>query len=257
MRAKLGEERRRRILEHARSAGSVEVTELAGQLEVASETVRRDLKALEGHGLIRRTHGGAYPVESAGYETNLAFRSESWTAEKRRIAAAAVQQLDDAETVFIDEGVTPQFIAEGLLHVRRPLTAVTSSLASAALLSESASITVILLGGRVRGRTQATVDHWAIDMLSGLVIDLAFLGANGISLQHGLTTPDPAVAAVKRTVRAVSRRLVFSGVHTKFGVASFCKVAEVADLEAIITDTNLSATIAHRFAAMGPQVIRA
>ena len=52
------------------------------------------------------------------------------------------------------------------------------------------------------GCTMATVDHWATRMLNELVIDLAFLGANGISREHGLTTPDPAVAAVKAQVVA-------------------------------------------------------
>ena len=79
---------------------------------------------------------------------------------------------------------------------------VTSSLLAAGALAESPEVTVLLLGGRMRGRTLATVDHWALRMLGDLVIDLAFLGANGISREHGLTTPDPAVAAVKAAVVA-------------------------------------------------------
>jgi len=61
------------------------------------------------------------------------------------------------------------------------------------------------------------------------------VGANGISREHGLTTPDPAVADVKAQVVRVSRRRIFSGVHTKFGASSFCRFAEIADFEAIIT----------------------
>src|SRR2546421_237488 len=118
------------------------------------------------------------------------------------------------------------------------------------------SCTVLLLGGRVRGRTLATVDHWATRMLAGFVLDLAFVGANGISREHGLTTPDPAVADVKAQVVQVARRLVFAGVHTKFGASSFCRFAEVADLETIITDTALPATEAHRYSLLGPHVLR-
>lgn len=101
------DERRREILEIARRDGSVEVTELATKLSVAKETVRRDLHALEEHGLVRRTHGGAYPVESAGYETTLAVRTTRLVPQKSRIATAAVDLIGDAETVFIDEGFTP------------------------------------------------------------------------------------------------------------------------------------------------------
>jgi DeoR family fructose operon transcriptional repressor len=157
--------------------------------------------------------------------------------------------------VFIDEGFTPQLIAEAL-PTDRPLTVVTASLPTAALLSASPTFTVLMLGGRVRGRTLATVDHWATRMLSGFVLDLAFVGANGISREHGLTTPDPAVADVKAQVVRVARRLVFAGVHTKFGASSFCRFAEVADLETIITDTALPATEAHRYSLLGPHVIR-
>src|SRR5438093_960279 len=92
-----------------------------------------------------------------------------------------------------------------------------ASIPAATQLATRPETTVYLLGGRVRGRTLATVDHWATQMLAGFVIDLAYLGANGISRRYGLTTPDPAVANVKAQVVRASRRRVFTGVHTKFG----------------------------------------
>ena len=78
-------------------------------------------------------------------------------------------------------------------------------------------------------------------MLSDLVINVAILGTNGISRDRGLTTPDPAVSAVKHKVVQVSRRRLLVGVHTKFGVESFCKFADVADFEMLVTDVGLSA----------------
>lgn len=249
------QERQHRILALARDGGQVLVTKLAVELAAAPETIRRDLRVLERHGLVRRTHGGAYPVESAGFESSLATRTTRRVHDKRRIADAAVGLLGDAETVFIDEGFTPQLIAEALPK-DRPLTVITASLTTAAGLAATPSMTVLLLGGRVRGRTLATVDHWASSMLSGFVIDLAFVGANGISREHGLTTPDPAVADVKARAMRAARRTVFVGINAKFGASSFCRFAEVADLEAIITDTRLAAAEAHRYSLLGPQVIR-
>ncbi|MGM9386501.1 DeoR/GlpR family DNA-binding transcription regulator [Streptomyces sp. NRRL F-5008] len=250
------EERRHGILEAARRDGAVDVKDLAGTLGVSPETVRRDLNALERHGLVRRTHGGAYPVESAGFETTLAFRATDHVPEKNRIAVAAAALLGDAETVYIDEGYTPQLIAAALPR-DRPLTVVTSSLTTAGALACARNISVLLLGGRVRGGTLATVDHWATHMLSGFVIDLAYVGANGISREYGLTTPDPAVSQVKAQVVRVARRRVFSGVHTKFGAVSFCPFAKITDFEAIVTDTGLSNSEAQRYALLGPQVIQA
>jgi DeoR/GlpR family transcriptional regulator of sugar metabolism len=250
------EERRRGILESARRDGSVDVGQLAVELKVSKETVRRDLNALERHGLVRRTHGGAHPVESAGFETTLAFRTTMHVPEKSRIAAAAAELLGDAETVYVDEGYTPQLIAAALPR-DRPLTVVTASLSTAGALAAAENINVLLLGGRVRGGTLATVDHWATRMLSGFVIDLAYVGANGISREYGLTTPDPAVGALKAEVMRVAERRVFSGVHTKFGAVSFCRFAQVTDFEAIVTDTGLHSSEARRYALLGPQVIQA
>ncbi|WP_320777198.1 DeoR/GlpR family DNA-binding transcription regulator [Streptomyces sp. CRN 30] len=255
MSAMSAEERQRAIVTAARRSGSVDVTALAAELGVAKETVRRDLRALEDHGLVRRTHGGAYPVESAGFETTLAFRATSHVPEKRRIATAAAELLGDAETVFVDEGFTPQLIAEALPR-DRPLTVVTASLTTAGSLAEAGNTTVLLLGGRVRSGTLATVDHWTTKMLAGFVIDLAFIGANGINRDHGLTTPDPAVSEVKAQAIRAARRTVFAGTHTKFGAVSFCRFGDIGALDAIVTSTLLPASEAHRYSLLGPQVIR-
>jgi DeoR family transcriptional regulator, fructose operon transcriptional repressor len=250
------DERQQRILTKARTDGRVDVGSLAFDLHVAAETVRRDLRTLVDRGVLQRVHGGAIPVESAGFETSVSDRVSSHVSEKRRIAVAAVQRLHGAETVYIDEGVTPQFVAEELRDAG-PLTVVTSSLLAASALADYQDITVLLLGGRMRGRTMATVDHWALRMLRELVIDLAYVGANGVSREHGLTTPDPAVAAVKGEVIARARRSILVGVHTKFGASSFCRFADLTDLEALVTGTELSPAEAHRYAVLGPHVVRA
>jgi DeoR/GlpR family transcriptional regulator of sugar metabolism len=249
------EERHQRIVARARADGRVDVAKLAADLAVSAETIRRDLRVLEKHGLLRRTHGGAHPVETAKFETTLEMRTTRSVPEKRRIAAAAAALAGDAETIFIDEGFTPQLIAEAL-PTGRQLTVVTASIPTAAWLAGSTPVTVLLLGGRVRGKTLATVDHWTAQMLSEFVIDLAFVGANGISREFGLTTPDPAVAAVKAQVVRSARRRIFAGIHTKFGVSSFCRFADIADFETIVTDSGLPASEAHRYSMLGPQVFR-
>lgn len=247
--------RQSRIVEFARTRGRVEVAALAGELDVASETIRRDLKVLVGRRLLKRVHGGAVPLETAAFESGVEYRSQVDIAQKHRIAAAASALLHGAETVYLDEGFTPRLIAERLSE--RELTVVTSSLPAAQALAHSPSVTVLLLGGRMRGRTFATVGHWAVDMLGGLVIDVAYLGTNGISLDHGLTTPDPAVAAVKSTAVRVARRAILVAPHSKFGESSFCRFAEVSDFEAIVTGSELGAIQARRYEALGPTVIRA
>lgn len=251
-----GDTRRAAILEQARDEGAVTVSDLAVALDVATETVRRDLRALVEAGLLRRTHGGAKPVEGAGFETALARRATSMLPEKQRIAEAVLDELGNAESVYLDEGFTPDLVARGLGRISRPLAVVTNSLQAAQHVSELSQHTVYIVGGRVRGRTQASVDEWAMRMLAEFTLDVAVLGANGVSTERGLTTPDPAVAAVKRAAVAASHRRVFVGVHTKFGVRSFAHFADVADLDLVVTDQGLTSAEAQRLTALGPRVLR-
>ncbi|MFI1398173.1 DeoR/GlpR family DNA-binding transcription regulator [Streptomyces sp. NPDC020681] len=250
-----GEDRQRFILTRARAEGSVDVQVLAKELDVSSETIRRDLRVLESYGLLRRTHGGAYPVETRGYETTLDARTSRFVPEKRRIAAAAVELLGPAETVYVDEGFTPQLIAEALPD-DRPMTVLTAALGVAHLLSHRENTTVLLLGGEIRATTRSTLGPWATQMLDEFVVDIAFMGANGISREHGVTTPDPAVGKMKARAMKVSRRKVFCGIHTKFGAVSFCRFADFREFEAIITDSQLPLSEARRYTRAGSRLVR-
>jgi len=250
-------DRFREIVAYTRRQGRADVTDLAVQLGVASETVRRDLTALEQQGLVRRAHGVAFPVDNAGFETSMDHRSNHLVPEKRRIAAAAVEAIGAASIVYLDDGFTPHLIAQQLAASDRALTVVTPSIPVATALALCRSMSVIVLGGDVRRRTLGTVGHWATDMLATLLLDVAILGANGISRERGLTTPLPAVSDVKAKVLGHSRRNIFVGVHTKFGVDSFSRFAEVSDFQTLITDKGLSSNWASRYAELGPRVIRA
>ncbi|MCP3804471.1 DeoR/GlpR family DNA-binding transcription regulator [Allokutzneria sp. A3M-2-11 16] len=250
------EDRQRWIVARARARGRLDVSSIAGELQVAPETVRRDLSVLEKLGLIRRVHGGAYPVERAGFEITLTTRVHSRLAEKRRIGAAALARLGDVESVYVDEGSTCQVLAETFPESSR-LTVITSALTTASTIDANSDATVLVLGGRLRGKTQATVDHWAVRMLRDMVVDVALIGANGVSRERGLTTPDPAVAAVKTQAMESARRRVLVADHSKFGVDSFCRFADVRDFDLIITDSGLSAAEAHRYHLLGPEVVRA
>jgi DeoR family fructose operon transcriptional repressor len=250
------EQRQQRIVEQARLAGRVDVTELAAELQVTSETVRRDLTALERQGLLRRVHGGAIPVERLGFEPGLAARDMVRRAEKERIAKAAIAELPVEGSVLIDAGTTTARLAEAL-PASRELTVVTNALPIALTLSVRPGLAVLLVGGRVRGRTQATVDDWAGRALADTYVDVAFIGTNGISVERGLTTPDPAEAAVKRAMIAAARRVVVLADHSKVGRTHFARFGGLEDVAMLITDSGLDADVAARLEAAGPTVVRA
>ena len=249
-------ERRAWIVDHARTEGRVEVGWACAALGVAPETIRRDLNELEREGFVRRVHGGALPVERVGFEGHLAKRAATNHGAKVRIAEAALSLLRGAESVYLDEGSTVQELAE-VLRPERPLTVLTCSLPVGMLLAERDNLTVVMLGGRVRGKTLATLEHWAIRMLENHVIDVAVLGANGISLTRGLTCPETSVAAVKVAACRAARRRVLLADHTKLGVDSFCRFAAVEDLATVVTDRGADAGEVRALQGRGVEVLLA
>ncbi|MGO4454959.1 DeoR/GlpR family DNA-binding transcription regulator [Arthrobacter sp. RAF14] len=246
-------ERHRWIIETARAQGRLEVPEIAGQLGVAVETVRRDLNVLERRGLIRRVHGGAIPVEKLGFESTLLARGSSHPEAKARIAQAALEYTDDVESIFIDEGSTAAAYA-AQLRPNRPVLVVTSSLPVASQLAVRPHLDVVILGGRVRPNTLGAVDHWATDMLSRLVLDLAVVGTNGATGKHGLTCPDSSVAAVKSAAVRASRRTLLIADESKFGVDSSIKFADLHDLDAVVTEKTVPESHLQPFRRLGVQI---
>lgn len=249
-------ERHQQILARARSEGRVDVASLAIELDVTPETVRRDLTALERHGLVRRVHGGAIPVERLGFEPGIADREGVLSGEKERIAKAALDELPDGGAIILDAGTTTVRLAE-LLPSDRELTVVTHALPVATVLATRQGMTLHLVGGTVRGRTLAAVGTWALRDLSDIHADVAFLGTNGISVEHGLTTPDLAEAAVKRALVAAARRTVVLADHTKVGRADFVHVAPIGAVDTLITDAGVDAELAEELESVGLRVVRA
>jgi len=250
------EERQQEILRLARANGRVDVTELAEGFNVTAETVRRDLTTLERAGVLRRVHGGAIPVERIGFEPALATRDAVLTAEKERIAKAAVAELPDEGSIILDAGTTTARLALAL-PVDRELTVIVNSPVLATMLGGRSNLNVLILGGRIRGRTMATVDDWAVRPLADLYVDVAFMGTNGASVERGLTTPDPAEAAVKRAMIASSRRAVLLADHTKIGNDYLARFGTLSDVDTLVTDSGLDEDLADEVEAAGVRVVRA
>lgn len=250
------EERRSAMVQRARQEGRVEVNALAREFGVTPETVRRDLASLARHGLLRRVHGGAIPVQRLEHEPALDARNRAMVEEKQRIARAALAELPSEGTILIDAGSTTATFAE-LLPEDRPLTVVTNSLPIALTLSARPNLTVLTTGGRVRGRTSAMVDDWAKSRMEQLLVDVAFIATNGLSIERGLTTPDPAEAATKGAMLSAARHVVLLADHTKFGQDHFAHVGAIADVDVVISDAGLDADAAQQLREAGPRVVLA
>ncbi|MEI7544619.1 MAG: D-beta-D-heptose 1-phosphate adenosyltransferase, partial [Mycobacteriaceae bacterium] len=124
---------------------------------------------------------------------------------------------------------------------RVPRLAVTNAVPIAARLANLTSISLHLLGGQVRGLTRAVVGDQAVRALESLRVDIAFIVANGISVRHGLSTPDPGEAAVKRAMVACANFVVVVADSSKIGREEFVSFASIDRVDVLVTDSEIDA----------------
>ena len=250
------EERQVFILGLAKREGRVDAGALAEQLKVSAETIRRDLTVLERQGLLRRTHGGAIPLQRLGFDPVLVTRASTMVEEKARIGKAAVSYLPAEGSILIDAGTTTAALAESI-PADRPLTVLTGALPTALSLAGQDNLTVLMPGGAIRARSLCAVGPWAVRDLSEVCVDTAFMGTNGLSIERGLTTSDQSEAVTKRAMISAARRVVVLCDHSKIGADDFFRFADLSDVDVLITDTDLDADLAEDLSAAVPSLILA
>lgn len=249
-------ERRATVTERLTRDGRVSVVELADELGVSGETIRRDLAVLERHGHARRVHGGAVSRSMLqAVELGLADRESRSSREKLRIAAAAVDHLPGpGGAVVLDAGTSTAALVEHL-PADLELSAITHGTVIAAMLSRLPQIDLLVVGGRVRGTTAAAVGAGAVEAYEQLRADVAFIGANGVSTERGFTTPDFDEAAVKRAaVRAASRSIVLAD-SSKLDTDYLVTFAHAGAIDLLITDDGVGREQVARLADTGLEVV--
>lgn len=252
------EERQQAIATLVMQKGRASVAELAEAYDVTTETVRRDLAALDRAGLLRRVHGGAVPTRSLHLvEAGVGERESTRADHKDAIAAAALDYLPGGGgSMLLDAGTTTARIA-GQLPTDRELIVVTNSVPIAARLAGMSTVRLQLLGGRVRGLTQAAVGEQALRVLDTLRVDIAFIGTNGISVRHGLSTPDSEEAAVKRAMVQAAGYVVVAADSSKVGREEFVSFAPLSKVDTLITDAEISDNYRRQFTERGVEVVTA
>jgi DeoR family fructose operon transcriptional repressor len=217
--------------------GSVDVSDLARRYGVTTETIRRDLSDMQGRQLLRRVHGGAVPVERINHEPMVDVRDMVNAEEKLRIATKAAAELPERGSVIIDSGSTGQRLAE-VFPVERDLHVVTNSLITAITLSRRGLKKLIVLGGAVRTNTLAMVDDTTRAELQNMAIDVLFVSCDGLSFQHGLTTPYREEHTIKRAMIERAHRVVAMVDQSKFGNVQMFSFAAFDEIDVLVTDTR-------------------
>jgi DeoR family fructose operon transcriptional repressor len=248
-------ERRQEIATLIDERGRGDVTELAGRFDVTPETIRRDLTELEQRRLLRRVHGGAISIHRFRSEPAIAEKAAAMATEKAAIATAALSFVPEHGSVMLDAGTSTLALAR--IFPERELTVFTHSVAIALELASRRDLQLHVIGGRMRTRTLANVDDWALRQLSDLRVDVAFVGTNGFSVQRGLSTPDPAEAAVKHAICLAATQTVVLADHSKLDQESAVRFAAIDEFDVLISDGGLAEPARRALEESGIEVVLA
>ncbi|MDA1476460.1 DeoR/GlpR family DNA-binding transcription regulator [Bacillus changyiensis] len=234
------EERYRAILAMLDKNQTVEVVELAKQLDVTDMTIRRDLQALENDGLLIRVHGGAKKRDSHYIELSHNQKQDINVEFKKHIGKICADLISDHDTVFIGSGTTSDSIFDylGDKHVN----VVTNSINVFQRVQNMPNIEVILTGGRYRKKTGTFYGYFANKLLTEIKVKKAFIGTNGISGTNITTANEEEGYGLQLVLNHTIDRYILAD-STKFSIEAFFTFYDVRDITALITDHQLNSHV--------------
>jgi DeoR family transcriptional regulator of aga operon len=223
------------ILEELSNGGSVGVTDLCERLGVSAATVRRDLEHLEEQRLLTRTHGGAV-AQMVSYELPLRYKSARRQEQKRRIGDEAARRVHDGAVIGLTGGTTTTEVARAI--VDRQLTVVTNALNIASELAIRPNVKLVVTGGVARSESYELVGPLAEETLDGIHLDVAFIGADGVTAAEGLTTHHEIEAHTDRALMDRARRVVLVADASKLGRVAFARICPLSAVHELVTDRD-------------------
>ncbi|UNK70778.1 DeoR/GlpR family DNA-binding transcription regulator [Microbacterium sp. H1-D42] len=231
------------ILDLLAEKGEVSVDQLVERFGASAATTRRDLDSLAERRLLTRTHGGAV-AQSVAYELPIRYRSHHGTGAKEQIAAAAAAQVSPGQVVGLSGGTTTNAIATALAAradlAEHGLTVVTNAVNIASQLAMRPEFKVVVTGGVIHPRSFELVGPFVEQLLSGIRLDIAFIGVNGLSAESGASTHDEAEAAVNRMMAQRAERAYVVADASKLGRSAFAHVGGSELFPVVLTDAGAS-----------------
>lgn len=230
-------ERKRILLERLRTDGRLVAKDLAAELDVSHDTIRRDLRELAAEGLVQRVHGGALPASPA--LAPYPARQQIGADAKSRVADLAVGLIEPGQTVVLDGGTTALAVARSL-PAGLAATIVTHSPTIAAALADHPTVDVLVIGGKLFKHSVVTVGAIATEAIQAIQADASFIGVTGVHPTGGLTTGDADEAAIKRAFARRSADTYVLASSEKLGAVSPHTVVPWNHVTAVLTDAPAS-----------------
>ena len=244
------EERHSAILNLLLQRESILVTELADILNVSSVTIRKDLTELEKEQRLYRNHGKAILMSPYAPNRTISEKEKFHTDEKHLIGALGAQLVEPNDSIIIASGTSVHALARNI-NPDIQLTAITASLKVSEILSNNEKVNIIQLGGSLRHSSLSVVGNNAEEFLSNFACSKLFLGVDGIDLDFGITTTDMQEASLNRVMMKSAQKTIVLADSSKFGRRGFSKIANMEDVDHIITDSHVSPAIVKQIEELG------
>lgn len=233
--------------------GSVSLSELTRELGVSAATVRRDLADMEDQGLLVRTHGGARAYDARA-EVPVRLRDSQFREAKQRIARRAAELLPDGPySVALSGGTTTAEVAK-VLAVRPELAIITNALTTVMEIASRPNLKVIMTGGVVRSSSYEAVGVLAENTFNAINVGTAILGTDGISSRGGATTHDEVEARTNHAMVTHAQRVMVVADGSKVGRITLAKVAELSEIDLLVTDDSADRAELDRIAEAGVEI---
>jgi DeoR/GlpR family transcriptional regulator of sugar metabolism len=248
----LTRERKAVLLDRLARDGRIVARDVARELGLSDDTVRRDLRELAAEGKLQRVHGGALPASPA--VAGFAARRGISTEAKARLATRAVALIEPGQLVFLDGGTTNVELARRL-PPDLAITVVTHSPSVAVALADHPAVAVDLIGGRLFGHSVVALGATAAIAIGRVRPDLFVMGVTGLHPEAGATTGDREEAEIKALIAARSAETMVLASAEKLGAASPHEIVAAAQITTILVEPDAPGDMLDALRALGPSVL--
>ncbi len=248
-------ERQKRILELLNIEGAVMVSKLSAELGVTEETVRRDLEKMEEKELLRRTHGGALPVDETNYEYSLEKRKALNSEIKQQMARKAAEFIATGDTIFLDASTTTFYLAKEIKTMKN-VTVITNSIRIINELCGVENIKVIAVGGIV-SKNQSLVGAMAENHINeNYFADKMFFSSRGIGENSFILESNEQECFIKHSMLNNSKERFFLCDKSKIGRVGYIRLASFEKVQHLITDADIDGLLKDTLNEYGVNIIK-
>ncbi|TDF34943.1 DeoR/GlpR transcriptional regulator [Alteromonadaceae bacterium M269] len=234
--------RQAEILKTIELKGNCTILDLAQQLGVSDETIRRDVKQLHAQGHVQKVHGGVR-LPGALIESPFRQRMHHRVGAKQKLAEKAAQLISDGTTITIESGTTTFWMARYLTQ-QKQLTVITNGFEITRELCGRNNNRVFLAGGEASDSGMSTLGYSAIEFVQKFSPDICVISGSVINAEDGLCDFQLEEAEFARAAIKRAKKVIAVMDSSKFDRRAPLHVCDIDRIGILVTDAEPTGRLA-------------